>query len=100
MKPGEHNCCPSGCDPHEDTTARHESECARHNRRRYRPVVRRLRPGESECKDGVESDEGGEQPPIRLENLQERCGVRGDHLMVSKSRTATGGVTPDPAPRG
>jgi hypothetical protein len=34
------------------------------------------------------------------ENLQERCGVRGDHLMVSKSRTATGGVTPDPAPRG
>jgi hypothetical protein len=34
------------------------------------------------------------------ENLQERCGVRGDHLMVSKSRTATGGVTPDSAPRG
>jgi TIR domain len=30
--------------------------------------------------DGVESDEGGEQPPIRLENLQERCGVRGDLL--------------------
>jgi hypothetical protein len=34
------------------------------------------------------------------DRLQERCGVRGDHPMVSKSRTATGGVTSDPVPRG